>query len=131
MADVTRVQAEGLLIEPGDGASIEVPSGQVLRLQDVVWNAPGPDGPAARFRFLAPAIARDGGTVGFDAAAADMLHLCQTYALPKIEDAGAAQGQIIISLSDREVPFGVSDPDATQFFEAYRVENGSCIWEVF
>lgn len=132
MAELTRIEAAGPVVEPGDGRAAEVPSGQEVRLQEVIWNAPGPDGAAVRFRFVAPAIARDGGGVGFEAAARDMLHLCQTLALPRIAAAGAEpQGQIIISLADREVPFGASDPQATQFFEAYRVENGSCIWEAF
>jgi hypothetical protein len=29
------------------------------------------------------------------------------------------------------VPFGEPAPDATQFFEAYRVEGDTCIWEAF
>ncbi|MGQ0610125.1 MAG: DUF6497 family protein [Paracoccaceae bacterium] len=131
MAELTRIEAASPVFEPGDGRTIEVPSGQEMRLQEVVWNAPGPDGAAVRFRFVAPAIARDGGGVSFEAAATDMLHLCQTLALPRIAEAAEMQGQIIISLADREVAFGASDPQATQYFEAYRVENGSCIWEAF
>lgn len=131
MAEAIRIQQDGPVIEPGDGATVQVPSGQDMRLLDVIWNVPGPAGMATRFRFLAPAIAREGGGVDFETAAADMMHLCQTYALPRIEAAAAAPAQIIISLSDRDVPFGVPDPDATQFFEAYRVENEACIWEVF
>lgn len=133
MAELTRIEATGPVIEPGDGSLIEVPSGQQIRLQEVVWNTPGPSGAAVRFRFVAPAIARDGGGVSFDTAADDMLHLCQTFALPHIATGAGpkAPGQIIISLADREVTFGASDPQATQYFEAYRVENGSCIWEAF
>ena len=37
--------------------------------------------------------------------------------------------QIVISLMDRLVDFGATNPDATQFFEAYRIEDGTCIWE--
>ena len=44
---------------------------------------------------------------------------------------GPQPSQIVISLSDRAVPFGEADPEATQFFEAYRVEGGACIWEMF
>lgn len=110
---------------------IAVPSGQQVSLLDVVMSAPGPEGLTARFRFLAPAIARDGGTVDFDAASADMLHLCQTFALAHMSNVGPQPSQIVISISDRPVPFGEADPDATQFFEAYRVENGTCIWEAF
>ena len=34
-------------------------------------------------------------------------------------------------LLSRAVPFGEAAPDATQFFEAYRVEGDACIWEAF
>jgi hypothetical protein len=125
------VPAEGVDLGPGAGQPIPVPSGQAVTLQDVVWNAPGPDGLTLRFRFIAPAIARDGGTVDFDAATADMLHLCQSYALPRISSTGPQPSQIVISLSDVAVPFGEAAPDATQFFEAYAIRDGVCIWEMF
>ena len=50
-------QAEGDQVLPGDKTEIAAPSGLVLKLQDVVWNAPGPDGLTLRFRFVAPALA--------------------------------------------------------------------------
>jgi hypothetical protein len=113
-------------------AAITVPSGQAVTLQDVIWGVPGPDGLAARFRFIAPAIARTGGTIDFETASADMEHLCNTYALPRIDTVtGPRPGQIIISLSDVPVPFGTAMPEATQFFESYRVEDGLCIWEPY
>lgn len=116
---------------PANAIMVNVPSGQAVAYLDVVMDAPGADGLAARFRFLAPAIAREGGTVDFDAATKDMLYLCQSFALPRLAENGPEPAQIIISLSDREVPFGEATPEATQFFEAYRVENGTCIWEAF
>ncbi|MDH5531341.1 MAG: DUF6497 family protein, partial [Paracoccaceae bacterium] len=33
--------------------------------------------------------------------------------------------------SDRVVPFGESDPEATQYFEAFSIADGTCIWEAF
>ena len=116
---------------PGDGLAVAVPSGQPVTLQDVIWNVPGPDGLAMRFRFVAPAISRDGGSVDFATASADMAWLCNNYALQRVSGIGPAPTQIIISLSDREVPFGEADPEATQFFEAYRIEGDACIWEAF
>jgi Family of unknown function (DUF6497) len=124
------VQDEGAQAAPGDDTPIVVPSGQVVTLQEVVWNAPGVDGLTLRFRFVAPGIAPGGG-VDFAAASADMLALCQTYALPRMADFGPQVQQIVISLADRVVTFGATEPDATQFFEAYRVEDGTCIWEIY
>lgn len=111
---------------------IAVPSGQPVTLQDVVMNQPGPEGLTARFRFLAPEIARQGGSIDFDTASLDMDHLCASYALPRVlTGTGPRPGQIIVSLSDVPVIFGEITPQATQFFEAYAVENGTCIWEQF
>ncbi len=131
MTDLRRIQAEGAVIEPGEGEVISVPSGQEITLLEVIWNVPGPDGMATRFRFLAPGIAPSALGVNFEAATADMLHLCQEFAVPKVLGSAVIPTQIIISLSDRPVPFGETDEDATQFFEAYRLENGVCIWEIF
>lgn len=130
-AQVWQVQDAGGQVTPGDDAAIAVPSRQVVTLQETIWNAPGPTGLVTRFRFVAPAIARDGGTVDFEAASADIVHLCQTYALERVVQSGAIPAQVIISLADQALPFGESAPDATQFFEAFRIENGSCIWEAF
>jgi len=113
---------------PG-GALVPVPSGQEIRLQDVVLNARGPAGLTARFLFVAPAITREGGTVDFETSSRDMEHLCTSYALPKVlTRTGPQPRQIIISLSDVAVPFGELAPDATQFFETYAVEHEDCIW---
>jgi len=110
---------------------IAVPSGQKVTLLEVISNVPGPEGLTVRFRFLAPAIAKDGGTVDAEAASLDMDHLCQAYALDRIASIGPAPAQIIISMSDRDVPFGETRPDATQLFNAYSIADGTCVWEMF
>lgn len=114
-----------------DEAPIAVPSGQPVTLLDVITNQPGPLGLTTRFRFIAPEIAREGGSVDLETAQADMLALCQSYALPRIAGQGPQPAQIVISLSDRPVPFGEAAPDATQFFEAFALQDGTCIWEMF
>jgi hypothetical protein len=110
------------------GGTIPVPSGQAVTFLDVVTDASGPAGLTARFRFLAPGIA---GGVDFQTAAADMQALCDTYALPRIANTGPQPAQIVIVLMDRVVEFGVADEAATQFFEAYSLQDGACIWEPF
>jgi hypothetical protein len=127
---VAVAQADGVTVEAGDGARIEVPSGQHVTWQDVIWNAPGPDGLALRFRFLAPAIGPGGG-VDVEMASADMQFLCDSFALPRIAQSGPQPEQVIISLSNIPVVFGEAAPDAVQFFEAYRIEDGQCLWDMF
>jgi len=111
--------------------AISLPSGQVVTLLDVITNVPGSDGLASRFRFLAPAIARAGGTVDADTASTDMDWVCTNFALGHISNIGPQPGQVIISFSDMDVPFGESHPEATQFFNAYSIANGTCIWDMF
>lgn len=113
--------------EGPDAAAIKVPSGREVTLLDVITTVPGTEGAAARFRFVAPGLTPDDS----EAASADMQALCDTYALPKVEGMVPAPQQIIISLAAKPVPFGEAAPDITQFFEAYAVTNGACIWEVF
>jgi hypothetical protein len=116
---------------PKPPSDLTVPSGQVVTLIDTVQGAPGPEGLTLRFRFLAPGIARAEGAVSVEKAQADMAHLCTHYALPRVSKSGPAIQQIVISLSDRAVPFGESDPEATQYFEAFSIADGTCIWEAF
>lgn len=110
---------------------IALPSGQRVTLLEVLSNIPGNDGTAIRYRFLAPAIARDGGTVDADTAGKDMDWLCTTYALPRLPGNGPKPAEIVISMSDRDVPFGEDHPEATQFFNSYAIADGACEWEMF
>ncbi|WP_248408760.1 DUF6497 family protein [Aliiroseovarius sp. S2029] len=114
------------------GTRLDVPSGQEVTFLDVIEGEDSAVGTAIRVRFLAPRIARGTGDVEFMQAEADMAVLCQDFVLPHMIDAGTdLPDQIIIVLSDRFVEHGVADPEATQFFEAYRPEGGMCVWEGF
>lgn len=113
--------------EAADGPTVEVPSGRTLSLIDVITNAPGPAGAAARFRFLAPDLTSE----DVEAAAADMQVVCDSFALPRTEGMVPAPQQIIVTFMSDAVPFGEAAPDVVQFFESFRIENGACVWEVF
>lgn len=113
------------------GTPVAVPSGQEVTFVDTVSTAPGPDGLTLRFRFLAPAIARESGTVDAETAQADMQALCDGFAIPRLPETGPAPEHVVISLSDRAVAFGEPAPEATQYFESYTVIDGRCEWEPF
>ncbi|WP_414897819.1 DUF6497 family protein [Rhodovulum sp. YEN HP10] len=113
------------------GEVVELPSGQSATHFDTITGEPGPAGLTVRFRFLVPGIARDLARMPATLAQGDMDYLCAEYALPRLADSGPEPAQIVITLMDRPVPFGQPDPEATQFFEAYRPEAGRCIWEGF
>jgi hypothetical protein len=113
--------------DPPAGDVIAVPSGRDLSLIEIVTNAPGPSGAAARFRFLAPGLTQDDAVT----AAADMQALCDSFALPRIDGMVPAPQEIILSFSADAVPFGEAAPDTVQFFEAYSVATGACVWEPY
>lgn len=106
---------------------IAVPSGQPVWLQEAFRDKAAE---AMRYRFIAPDISRDAGKVTFDEVEADLLDLCESFVLarPEMEN---PPDLVILSLADREVEFGQANPDATQFIEAYRPQNGICLWEGF
>lgn len=107
---------------------LPVPSGQPVHLSDVLLdNNPGELW--VRFRFIAPKIGSTVGRIGYDVASADMEHLCQTLAVAYVAKHELDPARVVISLSDRPIEFGRATPDATQFFEAYRLEQSQCIWE--
>ena len=110
-----------------DPVPVQVPSGQDMALVDVLLDeAPGELW--ARFRFVAPGL---GDTDDADTAAGDMDHLCDAVAAPYLLHHDIAPARVVVSLSDREVPFGEKAPEATQYFEAYTYRDGACIWEAF
>jgi hypothetical protein len=103
---------------------IALPSGRIVTFHDVIEAED-----TLRYRFLEPDLAMVKDFVPYASLEADMHFLCETYALDLIE--GGMPSQIFISISDRPVEFGTQDPDAAQVFEAYRPEDGTCIWEGF
>ena len=112
---------------PPAGDAVTVPSGRDVQFLDVISNAPGAEGTTARFRFVAPGLT----PADSEAASADMQALCDSYALPRTTGTVPAPQQIVITLSASAVPFGQAAPEVTQFFEAYAITDGVCVWQVF
>ena len=125
------VLAGALLASPAEVLAqslLPVPSGQPVELSDVLLdNNPGELW--LRFRFIAPKIGSTVGRIGYDVASADMAHLCEILAVPYVAKHELEPALVVISFSDRATEFGNAAPDATQFFEAYRLEDSRCIWE--
>lgn len=108
--------------------ALDVPSGQPATLHEVLLDEVGTES-WVRFRFITPDIARNGGSVTYEVAADDMTHLCERLAIPYIGEFALTADVIIIALADRITEFGVPDPAATQFIEAYRPDGDTCSWE--
>ena len=132
MADtLITVDTPGRITLPGSDEAFVVPSGQAVTLHEVIVDQPAPGAVIYRFRFLAPAITRDGGTMDFEASIADMQQLCDTYAVQHLTAPLPETVQVIIAFSDKILPFGETDPDTTQFFMPFAIENGVCVLEPF
>jgi len=107
---------------------LPVPSGQPVHLSEVLLdNNPGELW--LRFRFIAPRIGTTVGRIGYDVAVIDMEHLCQSLAVAYVAKHQLDPARVVISFADRPLNFGDAAPDATQFFEAYRLDQSQCIWE--
>nr|WP_244995944.1 DUF6497 family protein [Pseudooceanicola nitratireducens] len=119
---------EGPSPVPSDsGPSVSVPSGRALSLQEVREETQ-PDGTLwLRLRYVAPGMTR----ADRAAVADDFQALCQTDALRYQPQAPVTAAQAVISIAAAPMEFGVSNPEIPQFFEAFRLENGTCIWEAF
>ena len=111
-------------------ARIPVPSGQPVELLDVLLDT-NPGALWLRFRFMAPTIGETTTQVGYETAIHDMEFLCNKLVVPYVGKHDLDPARIVISLSDRSVEFGQSDPKATQYFETYRLEDARCIWEEY
>lgn len=109
----------------GQEGSPSVPSGLVLTLQEILEDAQ-PDGSLwLRLRYVAPGITR-AARAGMDG---DFDTLCETQALRYTPTTGAAAAEAVISIASAPVEFGANAPDVVQFFEVYRLQDDTCIWE--
>jgi hypothetical protein len=116
-----------LLAAPAAAEDIVLPDGQTVTLSETIRDAAGPAGLTDRFRFTAPWITG----AAYEDLAAAMDWLCTTIALPRVVSSIPPPAQIVISLADRPVPFGATDPAATQVFEGFAIAGDTCEPEFF
>lgn len=109
---------------PAAAEPITTPSGLEVTLFDVVLE---PDAGLARFRFVAAALS----DLAFDAVQDDFPWLCANVALPALAANARTVAQVIVSVSDRELPLGATDPDTVQYFEGFRIDDTACLWEPY
>lgn len=107
---------------------IVLPSGQTVTFHEQLQEQ---DGALVRLRFIAPALASPLKRPSFEDMTADLETLCTEYGLPKFAKEAANPTQIIISLSAELVEFGLSNSGVQQVFEAFSVENETCMLEMF
>jgi hypothetical protein len=108
--------------------SDRLPSGQAVELFEVLLDTVGAEA-WVRFRFLAPDIGPGGLRLRFDQVEPDFEHLCQSVVVPYVREFDLKADVVAIALLDRPIDFGSSDPEATQYIEAFRLDGETCIWE--
>ena len=109
-----------------DATAFTTPSGLDVHLQEFVDESA--QVPALlRARFVAPAMTAD--HPGSETVLSDMEHLCNAIAIPHVTDNAIEASQIVISVSAEPLELGVFDPEIPQYFEAYTIQDGTCIWE--
>lgn len=114
--------------DPYAGAEFTLPSGERLHLLEVIDEAPDDDARTLRLRFVMAGLSPG------DTHEEAMLALCERFALPLVHEGTARDGppaEIIVSISDRAVPFGETAPEATQIFAAFHPADDHCILTIF
>jgi len=122
-----KIAALMLIGTAASAQDVTVPSGHAMSLFDVILEEPTQ---TARFRFLVPAIAADDAP-SFSDLAPDFQYLCDTLVIPGLAANGWSAKDIVISMSSRELEFGTLTAEITQFFQPFRVQDDTCIWEDF
>ncbi len=107
---------------------VPVPSGVAMTLYDVRLEE---DPAIARFRFVSPAIDPAGEGRTFGDLVDDLEYICAAVVVPSLAANDWAGQEVVISVSSQETEFGVFDDSITQFFQPYKIEDGTCLWEDF
>ena len=108
--------------------SVAVPSGQAIEFfEQRVDDATG----AVRLRFLAPDLDDSLKRPSFEDITLDLEMLCREFGVKTTLEDGLENTQIVISLSSEKVEYGVINSEVEQVFEAFSVQNGTCMLEMF
>jgi hypothetical protein len=108
--------------------SVAVPSGQAIEFfEQRVDDATG----AVRLRFLAPDLDDPLKRPSFEDITLDLEMLCREFGVKTTLEDGLENTQIVISLSSEKVEYGVINSEVEQVFEAFSVQNGTCMLEIF
>lgn len=111
-----------------DGERLTVPSGQPVYLLEYVDETATEDA-IFRARYVAPDLGAM--SDAFETVLNDMEHLCNRQVIPNIAAAGLSPTRIVVSLSAEPLELGVIAPEVAQVFEAYSLQDDTCIWEIY
>lgn len=108
---------------------ITLPSGQEVTLHETLRET---EPEVVRLRYVAPALKSALTRPSFEDLTEDLTALCNSQGKEAVsQDSDIPNATIIVSLSAQPTEFGTLNPDVPQVFEAFRIENGACILEMF
>ena len=124
---MTRILAVLALLAPGAALAAGVPSGQPMALWEVLFERVGEESQMV-LRFLAPGIAEN-----YDEGASfdDLDWLCAAHGAAIAGTPYARADSVVVTVMDRPVRRGATDPDAVQFFGLYRMDGEACVPQEF
>lgn len=108
--------------------AVSVPSGQSITLIEKRVDL---ESDIVRLRFVAPDLASPLTRPSFEALSLDLETLCSEYGLKTLLKDAPKPAQIVVSLSAEQIEFGVANSDVEQVFEAFSVQNDTCMLEMF
>ena len=108
--------------------AVDVPSGQSVTLLEKRVDL---DADIVRLRFVAPDLASPLTRPSFEALGDDLEALCNEVGLKNLLKDAPLPAQIVVSLSAEPIEFGVSNTEVEQVFEAFSVQNDTCMLEMF
>jgi hypothetical protein len=108
--------------------AVAVPSGQSITFVEKRVDL---ESNIVRLRFIAPDLASPLTRPSFEAMSEDLEVLCADFGLKELLKDAPRPAQIVVSLSAELLEFGVTNTEVQQVFEAFSVQNETCMLEMF
>lgn len=114
---------------PALAREITLPSGKTVTHFETMHDD---DAMVSRFRFTMAALQTNPDALSDGPArVADLGFLCELFAVIEADAAAPYPDAVVISVAASQTTFGDATPDVAQFFEAFVVDDGHCIWDEF
>lgn len=114
---------------PTAARDIALPSGRSVTHIETIIDM---DAMTSRFRFTMVDLQADPDALSDGPGRVeDLGFLCQLFAILEADAVAAYPDAVVISVAAKPTVFGDATPDIAQFFEAFVVEDGHCIWDEF
>lgn len=120
-----------LLASPVAAEEIVPPSGVRAVLMETIYEPLGVPAALAktvRLRYLAPEV-EDQTRFDFTRLEMDFEWLCTHSGLPLAAKIAPRAERIVVSIASEATEFGETAPNVVQYFDAFQIENATCVWE--